>query len=133
MARPLLSGGRDRVSQTVAILSAASYGVYHLVQLGNWTERAYAIAFYAGFSGTALMFFRWRLHRDRLAKVLCLVAFGTWMLSLMVGPHGGPANNPWRPSFDVAAAALLIGFGGGIVTLIRLYTHRDRGTNTPPP
>jgi peptidoglycan/LPS O-acetylase OafA/YrhL len=94
------------------------------VQFKDWTTRAEIIAFFAGGGGMALMFYRWRMRGDRLAKVLCLAAFGTWALACFIWPVGGAhAGEPGSPGFDAAAIALLAGFVGGIIVLIRGSTR----------
>jgi hypothetical protein len=130
VVRPLLRG--NRVGLVTAILFSA-WIIYWIVQFRNWTTRAEIIAFIAGGGGIALMFYRWRRHGDRLAKVLCLAAFGTWGLACVIWPVGGAdAGKPGSPGFDVAAAALLAGFVGAIVVLLRLYAHRDRDSTARP-
>jgi hypothetical protein len=130
VVRSPLSG--NRVGQVAAILFPV-WIIYWIVQFRNWTTRAEIVAFFAGWGGMMLMFYRWRRHGDRLAKVLCLAAFGTWGLACIVWPVGGAdAGKPGSPGFDVAAAALLAGFVGAIVVLIRLYTHRDRDSSAQP-
>jgi hypothetical protein len=80
-----------------------------------------------------LMFYQWRRHGDGLAKVLCLSAFGTWGLAVLTwGAGGADAGKPGSLGFDVAAAALLTGFAGAIVVLIRHYTHQNRDNNVQP-
>jgi hypothetical protein len=115
----------------MGILFTAWIIYWTLTQFRNWTFRAEIVAFYAGGGGMALMFYRWRRHGDGLAKVLCLSAFGTWVLAVFTGAAGGAdAGKPGSLGFDVAAAALLMGFVGAIVVLIRLYTHRNRDTDS---
>jgi peptidoglycan/LPS O-acetylase OafA/YrhL len=122
----------NRVGSIMAILFAV-WIIYWIVQFRNWTTRAEIIAFFAGGGGMMVMFYRWRRHGDRLAKVLCLAAFGTWCLAVITwGVGGADAGKPGSLGFDVAAAALLTGFVGAIVVLVRLYTHRDWDTNAQP-
>jgi hypothetical protein len=130
--------GANRVGRATAFLSIiwsiffTGWVIYWIVQLRNWTTRAEIIAFFAGSGGMVLMFHRWRRHGDRLAKALCLASFGTWGLAVITwGVGGANAGKPWSLGFDVAAAALLIGFVGGISVLIRLYAHEDRDSNAP--
>jgi peptidoglycan/LPS O-acetylase OafA/YrhL len=99
-------------------------------QVRGWTIRGEFIAFYAGAGGMALMFRRWRRHGDRLAAVLCLAAFGIWMIAVIVSSFTG--TDPGKPGFYVAATALLIGFVGAIVVLTRVYAHRSRDNTARP-
>jgi len=128
--QPRLRG--NRIGQVAPIVFAA-WAIYWTLQFRSWTTRAELIALYAGLGGMGLMFYRWRWHADRLAKVLCLAAFGTWGLACVIWPIGGAdAGNPGSPGFDVAAAALLTGFAGAIAVLIRLYIHRERDSTARP-
>jgi peptidoglycan/LPS O-acetylase OafA/YrhL len=122
---------RDRVGLVTAILSTSCLIIFWIAtQFRDWTIRGEFIAFYAGAGGMALMFHRWRRHGDRLARVLCLIAFGIWMIAVIVSSFTGA--NPGKPGFYVAATALLIGFVGAIVVLIRLYAHRPRDSTARP-
>lgn len=132
MARPLLRGNRIRPANlAMGILFTAWIIYFTLTKFGSWTFRAELFAFYAGGGGMALMCSRWQRHGDRLAKVLCLSAFGTWVLAVLAWGVGGAApGKPGSPGFDVAATALLTGFVGAIVVLIRHYTQRNRDTES---
>ncbi|HEX6521552.1 MAG TPA: hypothetical protein VF070_16355 [Streptosporangiaceae bacterium] len=124
MVRSPLRG--NRAGQIIYAIFGVWY-IYWITQFPSWTTRAEIIAFFAGAGGMMVMFYRWRRHGDRLAKVLCLTAFGTWMLACVIwGTGGTDAGKPGSPGFDAAAVALLAGFAGAIVVLIRLYAHRDR-------
>jgi len=118
--------GGNRVGLVAAVLSAI-WIIYGIVQFKDWTLRVEIIAFFAGSGGVVLMFYRWRNHGDRLAKVLCLAAFGTWALACIIWPVGGAhAGEPGSPGFDAAAVALLTGFVGGIIVLVRGQHTRPR-------
>jgi hypothetical protein len=132
VVRPLLRGNRIGPAKlAMGILFAAWIIYWSLTQFRSWTFRAELFAFYAGGGGMALMLSRWQRHGDRLAKVLCFSAFGTWVLAVLTwGAGGADAGKPGSPGFDVAAAALLTGFVGAIVVLIRLYTHQNRDTGS---
>jgi hypothetical protein len=125
VVRLLLRGNRSGLAGlAMGILIAAWIIYWTLTQFRSWTFRAELFALYAGGGGMALMLSQWRRHGDRLAKVLCLSAFGTWVLAVLTwGVGGANAGKPGSLGFDVATAALLMGFVGAIVVLIRLYTH----------
>jgi hypothetical protein len=72
------------------------------------------------------------LKGDRLAQVLCLVAFGTWGLSVVVGSVV-PAKDAFTaddPGSWMAGTALLIGFLGAIVVLRVAAIRRRDGRST---
>ncbi|TDB79137.1 hypothetical protein E1264_35920 [Actinomadura sp. KC216] len=92
---------------------------------GSLYEASQGIAFFLGAGGMMLMFYRWRWLGDGLAKVLCLTAFGTWALAVMVGSVGD-GFAPSHPSFWIAGVALLIGLVGGVLALVRVYLERKK-------
>lgn len=106
--------------------------VCSIASLRDWTPRLEIIAAIAGIGGMALTYQRWRRHGDRLAKTMHLVALGTWALGVITwGIGGSKAGKPGSLGFDVAAAALLIGFVGGIIVFTRLHAHNDRDQHSP--
>jgi peptidoglycan/LPS O-acetylase OafA/YrhL len=129
MARlPLRRGRAGRITASFAASGLVIFWI--AAQFRDWTTRGEVIAFYAGAGGMALMFHRWRRHGDRLAAVLCLAAFGTWVIACIVASVTGVG--PGAPWLYVAATALLIGFIGAIVVLIRLCAHRSRDSTAGP-
>jgi peptidoglycan/LPS O-acetylase OafA/YrhL len=128
MAR--LPARRDRVGLVMGILFASGVIIFGITQFRDWATRGEVVAFYAGAGGMALMFYRWRRHGDRLAAVLCIAAFGMWAIAVIVSSSTGV--DPGKPGFYVAATALLIGFVGAIVVLIRLYVHWSRNSAGRP-
>jgi hypothetical protein len=131
VARPPLRGNRVRLAMGILFTCWSIYWI--LTQFRNWTVRAEFFAFYAGAGGGMLMFYRWRRHGDTLAKVLCLSAFGMWALGVVTwGVGGADAGKPGSMGFDIAAAALLTGFVGAIVVLIRIYIQQNRNSNVQP-
>jgi len=132
VVRPPLRPSRvGLVNLALGILFIAWLSYWLLTQFRDWTFRAEVLAFYAGGGGMALMFYRWRRRGDQLAKVLCLSAFGTWVLAVFTWGVGAPhAGRPGPLGLGLAAAALLTGFTGAIVVVIR--THRSRDSTAPP-
>ncbi|MFB4316560.1 hypothetical protein [Actinomadura sp. 21ATH] len=92
----------------------------------SWSTALQGAAFYLGAAGMMVMFYRWQRQGDRGAAVLAVSAFATWALAVAVGSFTGV--EPGAPAFWIAGVALLIGFGGGAVTLMRMY--RERGTDS---
>ncbi|MFD0901029.1 hypothetical protein [Actinomadura sediminis] len=87
---------------------------------GGWPVLP-TVAFFLGAGGMLLTFYRWRLHGDASARACCLLAFGTWTVAVVAGSIGDDGFTPSHPSYWIAAAALLIGFLGGSVTLLRIF------------
>jgi len=73
--------------------------------------------FFAGSCGMMILFRRWRQQGDRLAKILCVTAFGLWCLVTAVGT----VTNDQAQGVEnaIAGASLSIGFVGAIVTTVR--------------
>ncbi|POM26595.1 hypothetical protein BTM25_09970 [Actinomadura rubteroloni] len=76
-----------------------------------------------------VMFYRWRRQGDRCATALTVTAFGTWALAVAVASATGFESGTL--AFWIAGAALLIGAGGGAVTLVRMYRERRRDSEAP--
>ncbi|HEU5026184.1 MAG TPA: hypothetical protein VFV01_14790 [Spirillospora sp.] len=93
---------------------------------GSWSVALQGIAFFMGAGGMMVMFYRWRRHGDRGAAMLVVSAFATWVLAVAVASATGV--EPGTPAFWIAGVALLIGVGGGALTLVRMYQERGRGT-----
>ncbi|MGI8336010.1 hypothetical protein ACRYCC_39225 [Actinomadura scrupuli] len=84
-------------------------------------------AFYAGTGGMGVLFYRWRMKQDRLAQVLCLIAFGTWGVAVGVASVFPPKSlTSDEPATWVAGAALLTGLIGAIVVLVHAFLTRGR-------
>lgn len=91
---------------------------------GSWSSALQGIAFFMGAGGMLVMFYRWRRQGDRGAAVLVVSAFATWGLAVAVGSVTGV--EPGTPAFWIGGAALLIGVGGGLVTLVRMLRERGK-------
>jgi hypothetical protein len=98
---------------------------------GSWPVALQGIAFFLGAGGMMVMFNRWRRHGDRRAAVLVVPAFATWALAVAVASVTGV--EPGTPAFWIAGVALLIGVGGGAVTLVRMYQERGSESEAPSP
>jgi peptidoglycan/LPS O-acetylase OafA/YrhL len=99
---------------------------------GSLSEALPGIVFFLGAGGMMVMFARWRTQADSFAKVACLIAFGTWALAVAVGSVGEGFTRS-HPSYWIAGLALLIGFVGGLATLIRVYRERSQAGESAPP
>lgn len=111
----------SRASVKVKFGLVAAWCVVCSVFAANTLVQFLAIlAFFMGAGGMGIMFFRWRLHGDRVAGVLCFVAFGAWGLSVVMGIMASESHLSAEPASWIAGAALLIGFVGGLVTLLRM-------------
>ncbi|MGI5325093.1 hypothetical protein [Actinomadura nitritigenes] len=100
-----------------------------VISEGSWSVALQGIAFFMGAGGMMVMFYRWRRHGDRGAAVLVVPAFATWVLAVAVASVSGAERG--TPAFWIAGVALLIGVGGGVVTLVRMYRERGRDSEAP--
>lgn len=89
-----------------------------------------AAFFFLGISGVLILFIQWRRKRDRLAQVLCLAAFGTWVLSVITASALGGEALLWEPATVLAAIALGFGLVGACMTLTRTHLHHGNGSVT---
>jgi peptidoglycan/LPS O-acetylase OafA/YrhL len=108
---------RKRLGQYIFGLAWATFAVGSSILLvgKDTTGRVEVVAFYAGVGGMLLMFFRWQKKQDRLAQILVLAAFAVWVVAIPVG------SASWKSGTWIAGGALLIGFLGAVVVLIRAY------------
>ncbi|MFC0037372.1 hypothetical protein [Actinomadura rayongensis] len=101
-----------------------------LLSGGSRSAALESIAFFMGAGGMIVTFYQWRRQGDRCAAALTIAAFGTWALAVAVASATGFDSGTL--AFWIAGAALLIGFGGGVVTLLRMYRERGRDSEAPP-
>jgi peptidoglycan/LPS O-acetylase OafA/YrhL len=119
---------RPVVLQIVLMVTSSAIAVV-VLSGGNLSSALRGIFFFLGAGGMLVMFYRWRLHGDRLAAALVLTAFATWALAVAVASATGSVD-PGAPASWVAALALLIGISGGLVTLARMRQERQRDGNS---
>ncbi|WP_396452917.1 hypothetical protein [Actinomadura sp.] len=89
-------------------------------------------AFFLGAGGMMLMFHRWRQHRDTRARALLLAAFAVWTLSVGVASVTDSGASLGGPGSWLAGFALMIGFGGGVITLWTMYRDRPKSDDLAP-
>jgi uncharacterized membrane protein YjjP (DUF1212 family) len=109
--------------QIVLMVIGAAVAVL-VISGGNWSVALQEIAFFMGAGGMMVMFYRWRRRGDRGAAVLVVTAFAAWVLAVAVASVTGA--EPGTPAFWIAGVALLVGVGGGVVTLVRMCLERGR-------
>ncbi|MGI5419063.1 hypothetical protein [Actinomadura luteofluorescens] len=90
-------------------------------------------AFFLSAGGMMLMFHRWRRHSDTRARALVLAAFAVWALSVGVASVTDSGVSLGGPGSWLAGLALLIGFGGGAITLWSMYRNRPKNDDLLPP
>ncbi|KAB2380121.1 hypothetical protein [Actinomadura montaniterrae] len=98
---------------------------------GSWSVALQGIAFFLGAGGMMVMFYRWRRQGDRRAAALVVPAFATWALAVALASATGV--EPGTPAFWIAGVALLIGVGGGAVTLARMHRERRNESESSSP
>lgn len=90
-------------------------------------------AFFLGAGGMMLMFHRWRLHGDTRARVLVLIAFAIWAIAVGVASVTDSGTRLGGPGSWVAGLALLVGFVGGVITLLSTYHGSQKNDDLAPP
>lgn len=78
--------------------------------------------FIIGVSGMTLLFYRWRLAQDDLARGLFLIALALWILTLLLLSTSRDLGYELdQPTFWTAMATFLVSVPGAFVVVVREF------------